>query len=86
METTRQRWVLARPQRRCSWSADIDDGHHASIFMIKDVAVVYGAPRVTSEVDEHPHSTLGRNIDDVTPNLFADRLPVRLDHLHRPYV
>jgi hypothetical protein len=62
------------------------DGHHAAVFVIKDVAVVDRPAGEVFEGDAERDVAAGGDVYDVPPGGFCDRLTGAGDDLHRPDV
>src|SRR6266540_4726244 len=67
-------------------SSRVDDGHHAVVFVVEDVAVVDGAAGKGVERDADLGVAAGGEVHDVLPGGRVDGLSAVFDDLHGPYV
>src|SRR6516165_6416893 len=63
--------------------AHLDHGHHAKIFVVKDVTMVDGPAREILKRDSHAHTSAHGHIDGVFPSLEGRAFTILIQHLKR---
>src|SRR6266852_6051618 len=59
---------------------DLDQLHHADVFVIQDVTVQHEAAREVLEARAHRHAPESRHVDGIPPDGLRQRLPVLVGH------